>query len=100
MAGVRAGCTRLGHNGPVVTRWEYALLVRRRESEGRSWRITFIWYGPDGSRRELFDGGDTAIAYLNRAGADGWELVSAEEDVNNLEGTTEVHRYHMKRPIP
>lgn len=89
----------MGHNGVVVTRWEYALLVRRRESEGRSWRITFIWYGPDGSRRELVDGGETALAYLNRAGADGWELVSAEEDVNNLEGTTEVHRYHLKRPL-
>ena len=23
----------------------------------------------------------------------------AAEDVNNLEGTTEVHRYHLKRPI-
>ena len=84
-----------------MTRWEYALLVRRREvSRAAAGGSAVIWYGPDGSRRELFDGGDTAIAYLNRAGADGWELVSAEEDVNNLEGTTEVHRYHMKRPMP
>jgi hypothetical protein len=79
--------------------WEYALLVRRRQVEGQGWSINFIWYGPDGSRRDISAYGDTAIAHLNRAGAEGWELVSAAEDVNNLQGTTEVHRYHLKRPI-
>jgi hypothetical protein len=33
----------------------------------------------------------------NRAGREGWELVSAAEDVNNVHGSTEVHRYHLKR---
>ena len=79
--------------------WEYALLVRRREAQGQGWILTYIWYGPDGSRRDVSAYGDTAIAHLNRAGLEGWELVSAAEDVNNLQGTTEVHRYHLKRPI-
>jgi hypothetical protein len=79
--------------------WEYALLVRRREAEGQRWRLSFFWYGPDGTREDISGYADTAIAHLNRAGGQGWELVSAAEDVNNLEGTTEVHRYHLKRPI-
>ena len=80
--------------------WEYALLVRRRQVEGQGWSINFIWYAPDGSRRDISAYADTAIAHLNLAGAEGWELVSAAEDVNNLQGTTEVHRYHLKRPRP
>jgi hypothetical protein len=75
------------------------LLVRRREVHGQKWVITFAWYGPDGSRQDVSAYGDTALAHLNRAGAEGWELVSAAEDVNNLQGTTEVFRYHLKRPI-
>lgn len=86
-----------GHTGPVTT-WEYALLVRRRQAMGKDWSIIYIWYGPDGSRRDVSAFGDTAIAHLNRVGADGWELVAAEEDINNLQGTTEVFRYHLKRP--
>jgi hypothetical protein len=77
--------------------WEYALLVRRRTVEGQGWALTYIWYGPDGSRLDISDYADTAIAHLNRAGREGWELVSAAEDVNNLQGSTEVHRYHLKR---
>lgn len=79
--------------------WEYALLVRRRQAAGQGWGLTYFWYGPDGSRVDVTEYGDTAISHLNRVGADGWELVSAAEDVNNLQGTTEVHRYHLKRPI-
>jgi hypothetical protein len=81
----------------VVT-WEYALLVRRREAQASGWLITFTWYGPDGSMHDISAYGETALAHLNQAGAKGWELVSAAEDVNNLQGTTEVHRYHLKRP--
>ncbi|HEX5596314.1 MAG TPA: hypothetical protein VFX61_09905 [Micromonosporaceae bacterium] len=83
----------------MAVRWEYALLVRRREAMGQNWRLTYVWYAPDGSRRDISAIADTAIAHLNRAGSQGWELVSAAEDVNNLEGTTEVHRYHLKRPV-
>ncbi|SCL24219.1 hypothetical protein GA0074692_1725 [Micromonospora pallida] len=79
--------------------WEYALLVRRYQGQGRSFEVTFTWYGPDGNRRDVTPYGDTAIAHLNRVGREGWELVSAAEDVNNIQGTTEVHRYHLKRPI-
>jgi hypothetical protein len=79
--------------------WEYALLVRRREPEGQRWRLAFVWYGPDGSKRDVTALGDTAVAHLNRVGADGWELVSASEDINNLETSSEVYRYHMKRPV-
>ncbi|ASW54884.1 hypothetical protein [Plantactinospora sp. KBS50] len=82
-----------------MVKWEYALIVRRRQAEGQSWGLYYFWYGPDGSRVDVTAYGDTAIAHLNRVGADGWELVSAAEDVNNLQGTTEVFRYHLKRPI-
>ncbi|HEY0699372.1 MAG TPA: hypothetical protein VGD43_16355 [Micromonospora sp.] len=82
-----------------MIRWEYALLVRRRQAIGQAWELTYFWYGPDGTRRDVSAYGETAIAHLNRVGAEGWELVSAAEDVNNLQGTTEVHRYHLKRPI-
>ncbi|MFC7547000.1 hypothetical protein [Plantactinospora sp. GCM10030261] len=82
-----------------MVRWEYALLVRRRQAEGSSWGLSYHWYGPDGSRLDVTAYGDTAISHLNRVGADGWELVSAAEDVNNLQGTTEVFRYHLKRPV-
>ena len=83
-----------------MVKWEYALLVRRRVGEGRRLEMTYIWYGPDGSRRDVSAFGDTAISHLNRVGAEGWELVSASEDINNQESTFEVHRYHLKRPLP
>ncbi|MGK5676771.1 hypothetical protein ACSNOB_28525 [Micromonospora sp. URMC 106] len=83
----------------AMVAWEYALLVRRYQGQGRNFHVSFIWYGPDGSRRDITAYGDTAIAHLNRAGREGWELVSAAEDVNNVQGSTEVHRYHLKRPI-
>lgn len=84
-----------------MVRWEYALLVRRRQAAaGTEWMITFTWYGPDGLMQDVTALGDTALAHLNRAGAGGWELVAAEEDINNLQGTTEVFRYHLKRPLP
>ncbi|MDG4819670.1 hypothetical protein ACGFI4_26030 [Micromonospora carbonacea] len=79
--------------------WEYALLVRRYQGQGRNFHVSFVWYGPDGSRTDITAYGDTAIAHLNRAGREGWELVSAAEDVNNVQGSTEVHRYHLKRPM-
>lgn len=84
-----------------MTTWEYALLVRRREAEGQAagWRITFTWYAPDGARQDVTPFGDTAVAQLNLAGRKGWELVTSEEDINNLQGSTEVHRYYLKRPV-
>ncbi|GAA4563405.1 hypothetical protein GCM10023176_07300 [Micromonospora coerulea] len=102
MPGAQAGRFRTlaatQHNGPMVA-WEYALLVRRYQGQGRNFHVSFVWYGPDGSRTDITAYGDTAIAHLNRAGRDGWELVSAAEDVNNVQGSTEVHRYHLKRPL-
>lgn len=41
--------------------------------------------------------GDTALAHLNRAGDQGWELVAMSEDPS-LPGNNELHRYHLKRP--
>ena len=43
--------------------------------------------------------GDTALAHLNRAGDQGWELVAMSEDPS-LPGNNELHRYHLKRPKP
>ncbi|BCL14137.1 hypothetical protein [Micromonospora sagamiensis] len=82
-----------------MLRWEYALLVRRRQaaSDDIGWEITFHWYGPDGTLVDVTPYGDTALAHLNRAGDQGWELVAMSEDPS-LPGNHELHRYHLKRP--
>ncbi|WP_446217057.1 hypothetical protein [Micromonospora sp. IBHARD004] len=82
-----------------MLKWEYALLVRRRQAATTDigWEVVFIWYGPDGSMVDVTPYGDTALAHLNRAGDQGWELVAMSEDPS-LPGHTELHRYHLKRP--
>jgi hypothetical protein len=84
-----------------MAKWEYALLVRRRMArvEAAGWEVTFHWYGPDGSMLDVTPFGETALAHLNRAGDQGWELVSVSENPS-MEGTSELHRYHLKRPVP
>jgi len=84
-----------------MNRWEYALLVRRRHPAvpDTGWEVSFTWYAPDGSMTDVTAYGDTALAHLNRAGAQGWELVSVTEDPT-LPGHYELHRYHLKRPAP
>jgi hypothetical protein len=79
--------------------WEYALLVRRRQAASTEggWELVFIWYGPDGSMVDVTPYGDTALAHLNRAGDQGWELVAMSED-SSQQGSSELHRYHLKRP--
>jgi hypothetical protein len=83
-----------------MVNWEYALLVRRRQArlEDSGWELTFTWYGPDGVVLDVTPNGDTALAHLNLAGAQGWELVSVTED-GAQQGTSELHRYHLKRPL-
>jgi hypothetical protein len=49
----------------AVTKWEYAILSQANPAN--------FWTGPDGNRTELFDDWFTI---LNRAGANGWELVA------------------------
>ncbi|ADL49129.1 hypothetical protein AB0N38_01325 [Micromonospora aurantiaca] len=82
-----------------MLKWEYALLVRRRQAAATDagWEVVFIWYGPDGSMIDVTPYGDTALAHLNRAGDQGWELVAMSEDPS-LPGNNELHRYHLKRP--
>jgi hypothetical protein len=84
-----------------MAKWEYALLVRRRTARlnEAGWEITFTWYGPDGSMLDVTPVGDTALTHLNHAGLQSWELVAVTEDPS-MPGTSELHRYHMKRPIP
>jgi hypothetical protein len=83
-----------------MAKWEYALLVRRRAArlEADGWEVTFHWYGPDGSSIDVTPYGDTALAHLNRVGQQNWELVSVSENPS-MEGTNELHRYHLKRPV-
>jgi hypothetical protein len=83
-----------------MTRWEYALLVRRRRLRPSTagWEISFAWYAPDGSVTELDDKVPTALAYLNEVGRLGWELASVTEERMSSEAM-EIHRYHLKRPL-
>lgn len=82
-----------------MTRWEYALLVRRRQMSLSSpgWEVTFAWYGPDGSVTDL-SGSETTLSHLNGAGRLGWELASVTEE-HKSSGAVEIHRYHLKRPL-
>lgn len=84
-----------------MTRWEYALLVRRRRLRPSTggFEITFAWYGPDGTVTELDGMVPTALAFLNEVGRLGWELASVTEERMESEAM-EIHRYHMKRPLP
>jgi len=84
-----------------MLKWEYALLVRRRQPrlDDTGWELVYTWYGPDGAVLDVSPYGDTALAHLNRAGAQGWELVSVTED-GSIQGSAELHRYHMKRTLP
>jgi hypothetical protein len=81
-----------------MLKWEYALLVRRRQAATNDigWEVVFVWYGPDGSMVDVTPYGDTALAHLNRAGDQGWELGGEEP----LPGNNELHRYHLKRTKP
>lgn len=93
----------------TVTTWEYALLVRTRlrlypnaegvmmsqptqpgQAERGEAVIAWIvdWFGPDGSLEEWTTPADWTegrhtqlMIHLNRAGAQGWELVSTSEDL-------------------
>ncbi|ASW57999.1 hypothetical protein [Plantactinospora sp. KBS50] len=80
--------------------FQYALLVRRRlaSTTEAGWEITFHWYGPDGSTADVTEYGDTAVAHLNRLGAQGWELVTMTED-HSMDAPNELHRYHLKRLV-
>ena len=84
-----------------MIRWEYALLVRRRVAsiDEPGWEITFAWYGPDGTALDVTNQADTALAHLNTAGRQGWELASVTEEYQP-NGATDIYRYHLKRPVP
>ncbi|MFG1881452.1 hypothetical protein [Micromonospora sp. NPDC049102] len=45
-----------------MLKWEYALLVRRRQAATNDlgWEVVFVWYGPDGSMVDVTPYGDTA----------------------------------------
>ncbi|MFK3981367.1 hypothetical protein ACI2K4_13435 [Micromonospora sp. NPDC050397] len=83
-----------------MVQFEYALLVRRRQArlEDTGWELIYTWYGPDGSMLDVSAYGDTALEHLNRAGLQGWDLVAVTDD-SSLEGTAELHRYHLKRVL-
>ncbi len=83
-----------------MLKWEDALLVRRRQPrlDDTGWELVYTWYGPDGAVLDVSPYGDTALAHLNRAGAQGWELVSVTED-GSQQGSAELHRYHLKRTL-
>ncbi|MFC7550344.1 hypothetical protein [Plantactinospora sp. GCM10030261] len=80
--------------------FEYSLFVRRRLASPTEagWEVTFAWYAPDGSMVDMTPYADTAVAHLNRLGAQGWELVTMTED-HSLDHPNELHRYHLKRMV-
>jgi hypothetical protein len=70
------------------TVWQYARLRGRYQPADHSWK--YDWVSPDGAY-EAVTSGD--LEQLNRAGAEGWELVVAQVDERLV-------RYTFKRPVP
>ena len=108
--GVRA---RLAVDGPAgysaeMNVWQYAQLMVRYENRLASAPWTITWHGPNASSQDQDTAGDYdhVVAELNRAGAQGWELV----DVASLHagdnrtvltsGTNDwsITRYTFRRP--
>jgi hypothetical protein len=82
-----------------MSTWEYAVLVwHRQPAEQGGWEIVVSWHPPDGSDVDMTGASPSALFHLNRAGADGWELVSVTQDIFRDQGSARTRRYHLKRP--
>jgi hypothetical protein len=91
-----------------MTAWQYGRLVRTLVATHQGgptvapqhhWEER--WYGPDGAASDPLPA-EHGMAELNRAGAEGWELVSASEDRQTYEDGKSLVieiRYTFKRPL-
>ena len=75
-------------------KWEYCY-VTSPFSYGSSDNVSFKVYVSQGGEKSLADSDSTGVAALNKLGAEGWELVSASDELTNPPTVT---RFLLKRP--
>lgn len=82
-------------------KWEYCYVSSAFQS-GTVGNISFKVYVSQGGEKSLVDSDSTGVAALNRLGADGWELVSASDELTYTGGSPVtppiVTRFLLKRP--
>jgi hypothetical protein len=82
-------------------KWEYCYVSSAFQS-GTIGNISFKVYVSQGGEKWLADSDSTGVAALNRLGADGWELVSASDELTYTGGSPitppMLTRFLLKRP--
>jgi hypothetical protein len=82
-------------------KWEYCY-VSSAFQFGSIGKISFKVYVSQGGEKLLADSDSTGVAALNRLGADGWELVSASDELSYAGGSPVtprmLTRFLLKRP--
>lgn len=80
--------------------WEYCY-VSSPFTAGTSGSISTKVYVSTGGEKWLADSDSTGVAVLNRLGAEGWELVSASDELTPIGGPSSLPtttRFLLKRP--
>lgn len=82
-------------------KWEYCYVSSAFQS-GTIGNISFKVYVSQDGEKSLADSDSTGVAALNRLGADGWELVSASDELTYTGGSPVtppmLTRFLLKRP--
>ena len=82
-------------------KWEYCY-VSSAFYAGTVGNASFKVYVSQGGEKSLADSDSTGVAALNKLGADGWELVSASDELTYTGGSPVtppiVTRFLLKRP--
>lgn len=84
-------------------KWEYCYVSSAFQS-GTIGNISFKVYVSQGSEKWLADSDSTGVAALNRLGAEGWELVTASDELTYTGGSPVnppmLTRFLLKRSKP
>lgn len=80
-------------------KWEYCY-VSSPFTFGSNGSISTKVYVSKGGEKWLADSDNTGVAALNRLGAEGWELVSASDELtpSGIPGNPTTTRFLLKRP--
>ena len=82
-----------------MTAWQYAqLAIDASGFTPNDNEITYIWCASDGSHERWSVLNDTDA--LNRAGKEGWELVTSDRVAGRMNGWTDITTYTFKREVP
>lgn len=77
-----------------VEKWEYCYMSSPfNYNNNKTWKV----YVSQGGETQMADSDRTGVAALNKLGGDGWELVSASDEVVST-GLPTSTRFVLKRP--